>query len=658
MFDRLKRLLGAPKDPLSNQAHKAMSLTVLFAWIGLGADGLSSSCYGPEQAFLALGHNYPLALWLAIATFVTVFIIAFAYNYVIRLFPDGGGGYKVATRLINPFAGVIAGSALLIDYLLTIVISVASGTAAIFSFLPPSWSLLQVPFNAVVIMFLTYLNMRGMKESIKVLLPIFIGFVVVHLFLIVYGIMSHSQAFPLVVHNAVADSHQMIFQSGMIFTVAIFLHAYAQGGGTYTGLEAVSNNVNILAEPRDRTGKRTMFYMALSLAITAAGIILLYLLWEVQKVPHQTLNATVFSHILGEGLWGHIGLYVTLLLEAGLLYVAANTGFLGGPAVLANMAVDEWMPKVMLNLSNQLVKQNGILFFGLAAILLLFITKAKIATLVVLYSVSVFLAFTIALAGLVLYLLRHYEASRQWWTYLILISLGTLICGVIFVLVVITSFTSGSWLALLLLGAMVGFCMFVKHNYRISNHLVKNLDKDLFFPIDKNIQPLEVDKDKPTAVIFVGKSRGAAMHTLLNIQKSFRNYYQNFVFVSVGVVDSHSFAGRHAIKAVDERTNRITHYLSQFCWTHQLPATERVELAVEPLQKIKEVAQELAGEYSDSTFFASQLIFADDAWGQKIIHNSTAFILQRAICKLGLNMMIFPVRVKVRRDKAKPSVGE
>src|SRR4029434_5614765 len=143
-------------------------------------DGLSSSCYGPEEAFLALGEHRQLGLYHAIATAITVFIIAVAYNQVIELFPSGGGGYKVATNLIGPGAGLVSGAALIVDYMLTIAISVASGIDAIFSFLPRDVHQFKLEVEVAIVVLLVVLNLRGMRESIKVLLPIFLGFFATH----------------------------------------------------------------------------------------------------------------------------------------------------------------------------------------------------------------------------------------------------------------------------------------------------------------------------------------------------------------------------------------------------------------------------------------------------------------------------------------------
>ncbi|MDH5535112.1 MAG: amino acid permease, partial [Betaproteobacteria bacterium] len=350
-ISRLRQaVIGKPRDPMNPETRRHIALIGFFAWVGLGADGLSSSAYGPEEAYVALGEHTELGLFLVAATVVTVFIISVAYNQVIELFPNGGGGYKVASKLIGPHAGLTAGSALIVDYVLTIAISVASGADAVFSLLPVSLHGWKLPFAVAVTGALVTLNLRGIKEAIVVLLPIFIGFVIVHLVLIIYGIHAHAERLPQLLPESIADARSLAQSGGWLFVSATLLFAYSHGGGTYTGLEAVSNNVNMLAEPRVRTGKWTMFYMATSLAFTAGGILLLYLLWDVSQAPGQTLNAVTFKSIiehfdLGSPLANATGLVVVLALEAGLLFVAANTGFLGGPAVLANMAADSWVPR-------------------------------------------------------------------------------------------------------------------------------------------------------------------------------------------------------------------------------------------------------------------------------------------------------------------------
>ncbi|MBV8167662.1 MAG: amino acid transporter, partial [Alphaproteobacteria bacterium] len=157
-------IVGKAKDALAPEARTHMALAAFLAWIGLGADGLSSANYGPEEAFLALGEHTHLALYIAGATALTVLLISLAYNQVIALFPSGGGGYKVATVLISPHAGLIGGAALIVDYVLTIAISIASGVDALFSLLPIEWQPYKLGAEVAISVLLLVLNLRGVQE--------------------------------------------------------------------------------------------------------------------------------------------------------------------------------------------------------------------------------------------------------------------------------------------------------------------------------------------------------------------------------------------------------------------------------------------------------------------------------------------------------------
>ena len=193
---KIKQLLfGNPLNPFNPQILRHVSLIAFLAWVGLGADGLSSSCYGPEEAYIALGTHTPFALYIAIATALTVFVISIGYNQVVELFPSGGGGYKVATQLLGSYVGVVSGAALIVDYALTIAISIASGMDALFSLLPIHFLSYKLVAEGIGLLFLLLLNMRGMKESIKILMPIVVGFFVIHVGLILYGIAVHHNGF-------------------------------------------------------------------------------------------------------------------------------------------------------------------------------------------------------------------------------------------------------------------------------------------------------------------------------------------------------------------------------------------------------------------------------------------------------------------------------
>src|SRR5437867_7895216 len=224
MLDRLRALLiGGPKNLLDPRIHHTLALVAFFAWVGLGSDGLSSSCYGPQQAFLQLGEHRHLALYLMVATVLTVFLISASYSQIIELFPRGGGGYLVATKLLGPTPGIVSGCALVVDYVLTIAISVASGCDAIFSFVPHEFHIWKLPIEFLVIGGLTGLNMRGVKESVLVLTPIFLAFIVSHVALIGYGILVHGGDLHLLLADTVQDTNQAVGDFGLWGVIVIFL---------------------------------------------------------------------------------------------------------------------------------------------------------------------------------------------------------------------------------------------------------------------------------------------------------------------------------------------------------------------------------------------------------------------------------------------------
>ena len=283
---RLKKIIiGDARSPLDKSIFHKLSLIAFFAWIGIGADGLSSSAYGPEEAFRALhGHIY-LGVFVALGSAITIFVISASYSQIIELFPSGGGGYLVASKLLSPAVGMFSGCALLIDYVLTIAISVASGADAIFSFFPPQWSSYKVVFAITGVILLLILNLRGAKESVIPLVPIFLLFVVTHAFGILYGLITHLMDFPEVTKAVVSDVHRSQAEIGFAGMFFLLLRAYSMGAGTYTGIEAVSNGIPLLREPKVQTAKRTMTYMAVSLAFTVLGLMFCYVLYRVEHVP-------------------------------------------------------------------------------------------------------------------------------------------------------------------------------------------------------------------------------------------------------------------------------------------------------------------------------------------------------------------------------------
>ena len=550
---RLKRnLLGAPRDLNEPSLFHKLSLIPLLAWIGLGADGLSSSSYGPEEAFRAVCSHTYLALFLALATALTVFIISYAYSRIIEHFPHGGGGYIVATHTIGRTAGVVSGCALLVDYVLTITVSLAACGDAIFSFLPMQYHMLKLPFVIVLIIFLVIMNLRGVKESITALAPIFITFLITHLLLLVCGFGTHFSKAGILAQELHGDITRDMNTIGIVGIMALFLRGFSLGGGTYTGLEAVSNGMQIIRDPKVVNGKRTMLYMALSLAIMAGGLLICYLFFDIKPVEGRTMNAIFADAVFGNWPLGKTIAMVTIISEGALLMLAAQAGFIDGPRVMANMAIDQWFPRRFSSLSERLSMQNGVLLMGISAILLLIYTKGSVSALVVMYSINVFLTFSLSQFGMVRFYIKRKESEPDWMKHLPVHVIGFVLCVTILIVTVLIKFKEGGWVTLLITSCLLGFCYLIRGHYASVKKGVRSLDDIL---MGMHIEGTKMNTNHPdpkemTAILLVSGYSGLGLHSFLTIFRDFPNVYKNFIFVSVGEIDSGSFKGIAEMEAL------------------------------------------------------------------------------------------------------------
>ncbi len=651
-IQRIKRaVIGKAKSPLDQGVFHNLSLIAFFAWVGLGADGLSSSCYGPEEAFLALqGHSY-LSIFVAIGSVLTVFLISASYMQIIELFPAGGGGYLVASKLISPRAGLVSGCALLIDYVLTITISIASGSDAIFSFLPAQWQAYKLAFAVTGIVLLTVMNLRGVKESVVILIPIFIVFLVTHVFVIIYALVAHSGNFSHVVQSTAMDIQATKSQMGLFAMILLILRAYSMGAGTFTGIEAVSNGMGILREPKVATGKSTMRYMAFSLAFTVMGLMLAYLLFDVAHVPGKTLNAVLFGEITKNwGYSGHIFVLVTLISEALLLVAAAQTGFLGGPKILSNMALDRWFPSKFAVLSDRLVSQNGVLWMGTAALVTVILTGGSVRFLVVLYSINVFITFCLSHLGMV----RHWWLVRTsvpgWWKKLLIAGLGLVMTTFILVSVVVLKFHEGGWITIVITGALVAVALLVKQHYLQTAQLLKRLNNLLQEAAAVEIKKEAVlqkqhDPDAKTAVLMVNGFNGLGLHTLFNVIRLFGKEFRNFVFIEIGVIDAGNFKGAAEVGHLKVQVHRdVDRYVSlmqsQGCY-----AEGRSYIGIDVISEAEQIAPKILKDYPNAVFFGGQLVFPEETFLTRLLHNHTVFVLQRKFYQQGIPFVILPIRV-------------
>lgn len=639
-------VLGKPKSLDDTTIFHRLALIPFFAWIGLGADGLSSSAYGPEEAFRAiLGHTY-IAIFLAIAVPTTIFIISFAYSKIIEHFPHGGGGYVVATQTLGNRAGVVSGSALIVDYILTITVSIAACADAVFSYLPSELHNYKVIFASTLILILMLLNLRGLKESIAILTPIFLLFVITHIILLGYGVITHLWEIETVTQSVSSNFEKDLGSIGIVGIALIFIKAYSLGGGTYTGIEAVSNGIQTMREPKVRSGKRTMLYMALSLAIASAGLLLCYLLLEIKPMGGRTLNSVLADSIFANFPLGGTISFITVFSEGALLFVAAQTGFVDAPRVMANMAIDHWLPRRFAAYSEQLTIHNSILIVGISALILLVYTHSSTRALVVMYSINVFLTFSLSQLGMVRFYFKRRHSNKEWKRHIGIFFTGFLLCSTILLITIFEKFLEGGWLTLIITFLLVLLCYLVKNHYERISKYIKNLENDIEVIKPTNPQkPRTLDKTEPTAIQLVSGYNGFGIHTFLEVLKSFPNIYKNYIFVSVAVIDQGLFKGGESIEHLKESVRSSLAKYVDLAQSYGYNADYRMEVGTDVVEIVPQIISELIKEFPNTTVFSGKLVFGTEKFYHRLLHNETAYAIQRKLVSMGITSVILPIKV-------------
>jgi len=640
-------LFGAPKEIRDPTLFHKLSLIPVLAWVGLGADGLSSSSYGPPEAFAAIqGHTY-LCLALGLATAFTVVVISYSYTRLIEHFPHGGGGYIVASHMLGPPAGVLSGCALVLDYILCITVSIAACVDAVFSFLPLPFQQYKLLTAGLLLVSLIVLNVRGVKESVIVLAPIFAVFIGTHLLL--FAAMANFSDQVGALSSWSRDAYrQDVDAIGRWGILLIFLRAYSLGGGTYTGLEAVSNGLQIMREPKVQTARRTMVYMAASLALTAGGLFFCYVLAGVTPAAGKTLNAALAEKVFASLPAGGLLALVTLLSEGALLLVGAQTGFIDGPRVMANMAVDSWLPHRFSALSDRLTMQNGVVLMGGAALLLLYYTRGSVSALVIMFSINVFITFSLSQVGMARYFIRRRKEDPKWLRRLSVFLMGGALCLTILVITVVEKFAEGGWLTLVITGIMIAFCYSIRRHYTRVVRAMRELDEMLLdLPLHEERDPGPPIPDQPTAILLVSGYNGFGVHLLLTIVTSLGKSFTNLVFVSVAVIDSGSFKGAEQLDALELSVTESLKKYVDLAKHLGFRADYRVEMGTEVVETAIDVCLETNARYPNSTVFSGQLIFPLQKFYHWILHNQTSSAIQRRLQWEGIKTMILPVRINI-----------
>ena len=680
-------LVGKPLDLGDRRVYQHISLIAFFAWVGLGADGLSSSCYGPAEAFEHLTTHSYLAIFLALATMFTVWVISACYSHIIEAFPSGGGGYLVASKILGPKVGALAGCALIVDYVLTVTVSIAAAGDATFSLLGltgGAWEPLKIWTETAAIIVLIILNLRGIKESINVLMPIFLIFLVTHAILIFGAAGMHVGDFGRLGADVSTHMNADLSKFGWVFVLGMFLKAYSLGAGTYTGIEAVSNSMAVMREPRVATGQRTMIYMAVSLAITAGGLMLAYMLYELElkeagqslfEKRHETgrtMNDLVIDWFAASTLppWlAQTFRWITVLAEATLLLVAAQAGFIGGPKCLATMAHDSWVPHWLGSLSERLSSHYGIMFIGLSSLLALWGTyltssplpapvagapaasghggASLVSVLIIMYSINVFVTFSLSMIGMTIHWYRQKNRHPYWQRRVALFAFGAVVCLGILSASIYYKFFEGGWKTIVVTGIVTGLAILIRRYYRNVTSRLKGLDESLGtieVRGEPNLAP--PDPEQHTAVILVGGYSGLGVHTLLNAVKFVPNHFKNMIFISVGVVDSGNFKGVEEVERLKDYTEKALEKYVDLARRLGFPSRSYMSIGTDVVDELEQVCRVVHRDFPKAVVFAGQLVFQRETWYGALLHNQTAYSLQRRLQWDGIPMVILPTRVR------------
>ena len=499
-----------------------------------------------------------------------------------------------------------------------------------------------------LILLLIFMNLRGVKESITFLAPIFIVFIITHILLIGYGLGTHLGEIGPVLEKYHGSVNQDLLTIGFIGIMAIFLRAFSLGGGTYTGIEAVSNAMNVMREPKVQTGKRTMLYLAVSLAVTAAGLLFCYALFSITPIEGRTMNAILANRTFSGWPLGSVLAFITLFSEGALLVLAAQAGFVDGPRVMANMAVDSWLPRRFSALSERLTMQNGILLMGTASLAVLFYTHGSVSALVVMYSINVFLTFSLSQFGMAKFFFQNRHKDKAWARHIVIHLIGLILCVTILIVTVYEKFSEGGWVTLVITSALIGLCYLIRNHYRKVRQGVRQLEE-----IMSSVPSGQIPNEEPpnpnerTAIILVSGYNGFGLHSWLSVFREFPKLYRNFIFVSVAEIDSGAFKGASEIEALKSSiAEQLAKYV-KLARSYGYAADYRMDIGTDVVETATNLCQAIVQEFPKSSVFTGKLVFRQENVFQRILHNETAFAIQRRLQWEGITTVILPVRVNI-----------
>jgi amino acid transporter len=458
----VKRLLLG--NPLHNIEAAHQRLNKVTALAVLSSDAMSSVAYGPQEVLLMLALAGTGALRLsfpiAIAIGALLVIVVLSYRQTIREYPGGGGSYIVAKDNLGTWPGLIAGASLLVDYILTVAVSISAAVAAITSAFPGMLRF-TVPLAVLFVLLLSVANLRGVRESGAIFAPPTYAFIILLGYMVVVGLWRFATGDPFTVpapHEGIAAIQSL--------TLFLLLKAFASGCSAMTGVEAIANGVQLFKKPEARNAQITMTWMGGILLSLLLGVSVLALLAHVQPSETETLISQLSREMFGTG-WLYYALSASVAL---ILVLAANTAYADFPRLSSFIAEDDFLPHQLRDRGYRLVFSNGIILLTAAAIALLVLFRGQTTRLIPLYAIGVFMSFTLSQAGMVIHHTRVREP--RWRLSRTINAVGAVATGLVTAVVAIAKFHDGAWIVVFLIPLIVAYFLWVQRQYaRVKSQL-------------------------------------------------------------------------------------------------------------------------------------------------------------------------------------------
>jgi amino acid transporter len=587
IYTTLKRILIG--NPLSTAAARHERLAKIPALAIFSSDNLSSVAYATEEILLvlvlagsgALGYSPPIGMAIGLLTA----IVATSYWQTIHAYPSGGGAYIVAKDNLGTLPGLVAGGALLVDYVLTVSVSVAAGVAAITSAFPTLYPH-RVAICVGVVLLIMMANLRGIRETGRIFA------VPTYWFILCLVILLGGGFFSLLTRGAPPAPAEAL-PVHEPFTLFLVLRAFASGCAALTGIEAVANGVQAFKPPEARNAGITLAWMAFILGASFLGVTFLAYLYHI--VPHE--GETVVS-MVGRQIFGRGGVYYMIqTATAVILILAANTSFAGFPMLASMLANDRFLPRQFANRGDRLVFSNGIIILAGISSLLLVIFGGSTHALIPLYAVGVFTAFTLSQGGMVLHWRR--ERGPRWRSHAAINGLGAVVTAIVVSVIGATKFVHGAWMVIIIIPVLIlGFLSVRRHYHTLGRQL--SLD---------GFSPPKLGRH-PVVVLVAGIHRGVV--TALSYAKAIS---PNVTAITVDLDPT--------------ATSRL-----RMQWQEWAPDVPLVVLdspyrsVIQPvLQYIDQMEKQKDGAYM--TIILPEFVPAK--WWQHLLHNQTALLIKGAL---------------------------